>query len=307
MNRLLKPLLCCLLPLALVACKTKLPEGIIDASRMENILYDYHVARAMASVSADSVDYRMRLYCAAVYKKYGISEADFNRSLEWYTRHSDELFEIYERLDERFAKEASALGLSAGPGSELAKVGAQGDTANVWRGRSFYLLSSNYINRMSFVQKADTAYRPGDRIEWHFNVRWVYREGYKAAKAVLAVRYDNDSTATVVQHIYNSGVQSVAIKTEKRKIKEVSGLIYQSAEWSDKPKLMLISNLSLIRFHEKAPEPSADSLATSPVRPDSLAADTAARPSADSLRRSHGNAPKKSPSAERTFTLRRRP
>lgn len=307
MNRLLKPLLCCLLPLALVACKTKLPEGIIDASRMENILYDYHVARAMASVSADSVDYRMRLYCAAVYKKYGISEADFNRSLEWYTRHSDELFEIYERLDERFAKEASALGLSAGPGSELAKVGAQGDTANVWRGRSFYLLSSNYINRMSFTQKADTAYRPGDRIEWHFNVRWVYREGYKAAKAVLAVRYDNDSTATVVQHIYNSGVQSVAIKTGKRKIKEVSGLIYQNAEWSDKPKLMLISNPALVRFHEKAPASAADSLATSAAHADSLTADTTAASAPDSLRRPHGNMSGTPQAGERTFTLRRRP
>lgn len=307
MNCLLKPLLCCLLASTLVACKTKLPEGIIEASRMESILYDYHVARAMASVSADSVDYRMRLYCAAVYKKYGISEADFNRSLEWYTRHSDELFEIYERLDERFAKEASALGLSAGPGSELAKVGAQGDTANVWRGRSFYLLSSNYINRMSFVQKADTAYRPGDRIEWRFNVRWVYREGYKAAKAVLAVRYDNDSTATVTQHIYNSGVQSVAIKTEKRKIKEVSGLIYQCAEWSDKPKLLLISAPALIRFHEKAPLPAPDSLTASPARPDSLATDTAARPAPDSLRRPHGHAPKTPQAAERTFTLRRHP
>ena len=37
----------CLLVLIVSACKVKRPDSVISESEMENLLYDYHIAKAM--------------------------------------------------------------------------------------------------------------------------------------------------------------------------------------------------------------------------------------------------------------------
>lgn len=235
----------------LASCKSKQPKGVLDEATMERLLYDYHLAQGMANASADSSAYKMRLYCGAVFKKYGITEAEFNGSMEWYARHLEDLLDIYKRVNERLEASVAALG-SVPEGAGLAGMRGQGDTMNVWKGRDFALLSANGVNRLAFSQQADTAYRPGDRLMWQFSLQWVYREGMKSAIAVLAVRYDNDSVDTSVQYLYGSGLQKVSLNTKRRTTKEVYGFIYQNTSKSEKPKLLLVSQISLIRFHVKA-------------------------------------------------------
>ena len=37
----------CMLALAIVGCKVKRPDDVISESKMENLLYDYHLAKSM--------------------------------------------------------------------------------------------------------------------------------------------------------------------------------------------------------------------------------------------------------------------
>ena len=218
------------------ACTSDTPENVLSQSEMEEVLYDYHLALAIEG--AEGIPSRQttdeptarNYYIQAVYKKYGLTEKDFNRSLQWYTRHSEILFNIYKNIDQRLS-ESGNMGTifnSATTGTHT------GDTLNIWRGVQAVLLSSTGVNRFSFTQKADTSLQEGDRLTLRFNAHWIYREGSKTAVAQIAIRYDNDS------------------------VKSVTGFIYQTADWSERPKLLTLSDFSLLRIrsrHELKPVP----------------------------------------------------
>lgn len=237
----------------LFSCKQEMPKGIMDKEKMENLLYDYHIAQAMAAMSADSVDFYTRLYCRAVYRKYGTTEKDFNRSMEWYMRHSEQLFSIYRNLDKRYADPTASVLTGIGGGQAAA---AGKDSTNFWRGRQFFLLSSVDNGRITFEQEADSILQFGDRLHWRFNINWMYREGMKSAIVLLAVKYDNDSIGSVSHYLYGTGPQEVAIRIGNREVKSIFGFIYQNAEWSDRPKFLVVSDPVLSRSHpEEMTEP----------------------------------------------------
>lgn len=235
----------------LVSCKPKVPKGIMEEQMMEDVLYDYHLAKAMASRSSDSVAYKQRLYIDAVFQKYHINQASFDSSLIWYTRHTAQLFKIYERLNERYDKKALILGASTSSVSTYASLSTQGDTANIWKDRSFYLLVPDGVNnRMSFTMKADTSYHPSDRFMWHFTSTFIYREGRKQATALLLIRYVNDSVVCSSREIYGGGDISLEVTAgDKHKIKNISGFVYLNEPYCKSGKLMILSQISLVRFH----------------------------------------------------------
>lgn len=280
-----KHLFLILMPLALwllTGCRERTPKDVTPERAMEEVLYDYHLAQAMADTyeGPDSTSYRKRLYISAVFSKHHISQQQFDHSMEWYTRHSERLFTIYQRINKRFAENSSALGM----GTSASPLSAFGDTANVWQGRQFQLLSSSGTNRFCFEQRADTSFHSGDRLTWHFTTQWIYKEGMKSAVALMYVRYDNDSIATATQFVYGSGHQQVSLTLGPRPVRTIAGFIYQNAPWSQRPKLLLLSQMSLIRYRSKEePQPAptdslktepggnADSVAARPVMADSLA------------------------------------
>ena len=100
----------CLSALLLSACSVRPPKGVLSQSKMEDVLYDYHLAQSLAQqTSTDSLAHYTMRYRQAVYEKYGIDEATFQRSMEWYARHTDKLSKIYDRLAERYGCTAAIL------------------------------------------------------------------------------------------------------------------------------------------------------------------------------------------------------
>ena len=78
----------CLLVLIVSACKVKRPDSVISESEMENLLYDYHIAKAMGENMPGGENYKKALYVEAVFKKYGTTEEVFDSSMVWYTRNT---------------------------------------------------------------------------------------------------------------------------------------------------------------------------------------------------------------------------
>ena len=68
----------CLLVLIVSACKVKRPDSVISESEMENLLYDYHIAKAMGENMPGGENYQkvwydrrsFRLINGMVYPKY---------------------------------------------------------------------------------------------------------------------------------------------------------------------------------------------------------------------------------------------
>ena len=46
-----------------------------------NVLYDYHIAKAMGEEVPYNESYKRVLYIESVFKKYGITQADFDSSM----------------------------------------------------------------------------------------------------------------------------------------------------------------------------------------------------------------------------------
>ncbi|MBR2863512.1 MAG: DUF4296 domain-containing protein, partial [Bacteroidaceae bacterium] len=67
----------------LFSCKPGRPDGILSERKMENVLYDYHIAKALAQRSGDSIEQKLSLYTQAVFQKHKVTEAVFDSSLRY--------------------------------------------------------------------------------------------------------------------------------------------------------------------------------------------------------------------------------
>ena len=235
----------------LLACKPSRPEGILSAREMEDVLYDYHLALGMSQqANRDSVAYYAHLYIEAVFLKHGIDQAKFDSSMIWYERHTTELEDIYIRLGDRYG-ETKVTDSHVGAPSTLS-----GDTLDLWGGPSFILLSSQTVNHYTFSEKVDTTLQQGDEVQLKFNAGWHYQEGSREAVAVLTFRFDNDSVRSLSRTIYSQGSQKVSMRVGKKKVVSVEGFIFQDVPWADKPQILTLSELQLLRLrkHEEATE-----------------------------------------------------
>lgn len=252
--------------LLLSSCTVRHPKGILGKSKLENVLYDFQVARAIAMQSGDSTDFRALAYTDAVLYRYGITREEFNASMLWYAQHTEELYAIYGNIQKRLEKESAALGNSGNLASSYAQLSSKGDTANVWKGRSFYLLTSKGMdNRFCFSLNADTSYQAGDRLVWHFVSQFVFSSGSRDATVSMSVWYDNDSVSSVTQRLYSDGDFSLEITAASgHKIKKITGFVYLNAPWSEEQKLLVVRQPSLIRYHKlvvvERPSNKTDSL-----------------------------------------------
>ena len=265
---ILKTVMCVGFLMLIAGCKPTVPSRYIQPGELEDILYDYHLADAMASVSGnDSVN--MVKYHTAVLQKHGYTEADFDSSLVYYLRHTEQLKTIYENLAKRFRDESVALGGSAG--DTFANVGLTGDTANVWREEtSLVLAPQKPFNQHSFSLKADSAFHKGDVLMLDFNSDFIYQDGMRDGVVMLSVRFSNDSIASQTVHLSTGGHSSLRVSDDDRLgIKEVRGFFMLSRSQSPSEnlttlKLMIVSGIRLLRMHASQEKPvvkaQADSL-----------------------------------------------
>ena len=102
---------------AFASCKPSLPRDVLSKGKMTDILFDYHIALAMAQSEDGGSEKNSLAYREAVLKKHDVTSADFDSSMVYYMRHTELLHDVYKDLAERLDKEAVALGY------QLAKAG----------------------------------------------------------------------------------------------------------------------------------------------------------------------------------------
>ena len=242
----------------LAACKAGKPSDVLSEGKMEKILYQYHLMQGMAACG-DSSDIKGRAYILVCLRDNGVTEAEFDSSLVWYYQHMEELQKVYKRIGDRLHSELGDVGEAVNDVNRYSALGNTGDTANVWNGRQYYLLSGNgFANRFTFEIKGDTMFKPGDELLLNFRAQFVQREGTRHAVAALAVQYDSDSVSHTERHVYGSGDFSLNIDAARRPIKRVYGYIYMVSEWNINPRLLFIFSPSLVRIHKELLPPKED-------------------------------------------------
>lgn len=242
----------------MVACKPTVPSKYIQPDDMEDLLYDYHIAQAMANESGfDERDktYKQTLYFAAVLEKHGVTKAEFDSSLVYYYTRADRFNDIYKNVAARLSEDAMELGASEGEVNRFANLTASGDTVNIWEGDlSTLLLPYAPYNRYSFHQKADTSFRKGDSFMLLLETEYIYQTGTRNAQACIAVRYDNDTVISRVTAISNSGTNQLRMPSNgDHAVREISGYIYLATEKEPTTtlKLLFLRNIQLFKFRKQ--------------------------------------------------------
>ena len=159
--------LICMFVFAVAGCKVKRPSDVISESKMENLLYDYHLAKSMGDNLPYSENYKKALYLDAVFKKYGTTEAVFDSSLVWYTRNTEVLSKIYEKVSKRLKAQQNEINHLIALRDNKPKMSEPGDSIDVWPWKRLIRLTGEMMNdQYAFVLPADTNYKDRDTLVW---------------------------------------------------------------------------------------------------------------------------------------------
>jgi hypothetical protein len=242
----------------LTSCGKEIPDEIIQPSKMERVLYDYHLTLGMSENSKNTEKEARKNY---IFQKHGITSAEFDSSMVWYTRESKELMSIYENLNKRFKREYEHVERLLESREEAnTRSFASGDTVDIWMKEDIlWFTKAPLNNRLTFEIKADSTFHPRDAFNWNMNYYFM-AEG--EAIMGLNVIYENDSVIGMTKSITESGPQSIYLHTDSAyNIKALNGFIYVPENQTKQPNILL-HKIDLTRYH--MPEPT-DSLSTDSV------------------------------------------
>ena len=273
-------LLFLLLLFLFVACDDR-PKDVLSRGKMEDVLYDYHIMQGIIDeLPSDEREAKAQDYINAVFEKHGITEAQFDSSIVYYNRHTKELHKIYSNLKERYTTVNDEIQLVNGNNDMMAIFATGGDTTNLWNSAKLLTLrNKDLLNRESFTIHADTSFRRQDQFILTLQPVFIKEGGadYDIQLHVgLSVLYKSGKHVGTTRLINNNGLQQLTLQTSKDEdIKTVTGFFYYKGKKTTR-NLCLIDNISLVRMHEKAAEPTAE--ATDSVKTDTLVTDTMPKP-----------------------------
>lgn len=272
------------------SCKPSLPGGVLSKGKMTDILYDYHLALAMAHMDDNGDKGQSLAYREAVLRKHDVTSAEFDSSMVYYMRHTELLEDVYKDLTDRYNNEITAMGGSAKEGGEFANLSATGDTANVWTlAASMVFMPVKPFNSTSFDIKVDSTFHKGDRLMLDFDAQFIYQDGMRNGVAMLAVQFGNDSIAQRTIMIQSTQHYSVELSdADSLGIKSVKGYFMlmnddngTGVSSQTTLKLMFLEHIKLIRMHPQKPV-AAPAGSSSSASSDSLRKDSASSASSSS-------------------------
>ena len=266
--------------LTVMACKVKRPDGVIAESQMEELLYDYHLARSMGENLPVSDNYKKALYIQSVFQKYDVTQAEFDSSMVWYTRHTDILAKIYEKINDRLKEEQASINHMVAIRDKKSPVSQPGDSVELWfMEQVSCLTNAQDNNKISFVIPADVNSQDRDALVWKASFFYPSKAGKAMPETYMAMQmiYRNDSVITSSRKITRSGEQEIRLQSDTLgALREVRGYIYFEGGKDD---YVLVHNISMKRYRvtgeiakpvEPVPTDSTRTVKSVPVSKDTL-------------------------------------
>ena len=184
---------------------------------MENVLYDYHIAKALGEGTPHADNYKRVLYVESVFKKYGITQAQFDSSMVWFSRNPEVLGKIYENIVNRLKAEQTNLEELLALREGKPRTSVAGDSVDVWFGQQLYRLTGTPLtNRLTFSLPADSNFQDRDTLRWH--VRFLFSgtafDSVAAPVMSLSLHYKNDSVVSDLRKVCEAGEYSITLCSE---------------------------------------------------------------------------------------------
>lgn len=238
------------------ACSQR-PKGVVSEGKMEDLLYDYHLAQGLIMNLPVDSSYKAQAIYDAVFENNGITEAEFDSSMIYYQRRIDDLKKIYSKVMDRMTAEEKALQYKIGD-SEMVVFTEGGDTADIWMGKQLYALRySDMLNKAQFQLKCDTTFHRYDKFLLKANTMFVRenKEDYNYyLDLCLSITYKNGRTVSTLQHVSNDGLVQLNLSAvDDEDLKTVSGYFYYEGKPGGR-NIGFIRDISLLRMHDREKE-----------------------------------------------------
>lgn len=245
-NRLHRYSVVLLLVALLVTC-SKVPDGILSEKKMQAVQVDMQLAEAM--INLDSKEFPDNAHKEALYqsvfRKYGITQAEYDSSLVWYGRHLDIYMKVYDRVLADLNKRQKALGDVQASAAPVSKQ----DSVDIWpRRTSLRLEPGALFNGVTFDIKPETNYSSGSSFVLGMDV-WGINKGMAYKPEIRISADQGDTIVTINDQILRDGYHETILKTVPTKqIKRVYGYIFMNNADSSYYKVYLDS-LNLMKYN----------------------------------------------------------
>lgn len=228
----------------IVSCNG-VPSHVIGPDDMASLMADMRMADAVVGVQyADYVNDANKIALKqAVFKKHGVTEAQFDTSLVWYGHNVDKFQEVNERTIEILEKRLKAAdALAAGE----AALTVSGDSVDLWAGPSVRIFGPKTgSNRATIGFDTDRNSERGDIYTMRAR---VLVPGYSSQWG-MTVEYTDGTVDAITDYVSQSAPnrQELMLVTDStRTARHVSGWISMSTPGRD---VAVLDSISLTRRH----------------------------------------------------------
>ena len=103
----------CLILLSCGAPKTKIPQDILSENSFIDLLKDIHLAEAkfelLKTKGIENAKNELAHNYSAIYETHQITADDFDKTIDYYAQHPEQLEKIYTRVLEQLTKDRTIL------------------------------------------------------------------------------------------------------------------------------------------------------------------------------------------------------
>lgn len=242
---------CIAVAAVIASCGNKMPKEVIAPDKMENLLVDIHKSEAF--MESDYQYYaennRKDSIKNSIFRKHGVTRAEFDTSLVWYGMNIDKYIDIYKNVIERLQEEDNrTLALMQGGKATINTITRSGDTVDIWNNEKYAVLDCNVGSNVAvFSVSSDDNFRDGDRFVLKFKMS---APGGKMplypVRVTLAAKDINDSVMFAEKEIRKAGWDSVSLMTAGA-LRKVMGniLVTPDPEWC----IVQADSITLTRIH----------------------------------------------------------
>jgi len=218
----------CILFLFIVGC-SRVPKGIIPEKKMQQLLYDMHLADAIINTdfyTFHRYEDRNALY-QSIFEKHKVTEALYDSSLVWYGKHLDIYMQVYNMALTEVKMQIEEIGEIV---SDMVLTGNE-DIVDIWpnsRHHEFYL--SSLSNNLIFDIMPEEDFSSGSIFVLSLQVLGLVSDIQSPIDVHLRAE-QHDTTIIVNNAIRKDGFYEIVLKTLPiEKAKKVYGYIRLNEE-----------------------------------------------------------------------------
>lgn len=241
------------LPFVFGSCNIGKPSSVLSEDKMEDILLEYYKAKAISENSSyGSTGPKGALYIEYVFRKHGITKADFDSSLMWYSHNSLRLAEIYDKVAKRLENDRDFINLKLEGKDKKNKKTEDKDSVDIWLDlKNIQMNGQRFNNIFTYSIPVDSNFRENDTLLWSVDYRFKKpksKDSLRYATMAFIVSYDTD-TVRLIRKVSESKTEKMYIHSDSSgNIKSIKGfMLYYSVD-SLKDNSLFLNNIKMMRY-----------------------------------------------------------